>query len=185
MLHLDFLFMTLAALKSQLKWLGSLVAFIFYYKVFGGALIATPSWDFRHTLCAACSLSSSWCVLVVLECLSSPRVAFSLVRVDYSDFWDRRVLFYYPSASLSQWSSDWLCVGYWQRQKPGSSWVVMRRLQINLCSLPVTLFLGMLTSCFDNQKWVYINWGNALAHLHMLYEPMRQLPPSSNWELGE
>ena len=28
----------------------------------------------------------SWCVLVALECLSSLSVAFSLVRVDYSDF---------------------------------------------------------------------------------------------------
>lgn len=130
------------------------------------------------------TLFLSWCVLLALECLSSPRVAFSLELI--TAILRQESLFYYPSASLSGSCCPAL-YGLAGRDRT----VGLHPLSGTIYRLTSALFLwhyfvGMLTSCFDNKEWVCINWENALAHLHLLYEPIRQLPPCCcNWNLGE
>lgn len=130
----------------------------------------------------------SWCAPVVLQCLSSSRVAFSLVRVDYSDFETGESVLLplsHPKCSLPSGAADLLCVEW----LPEAAAVGLHQLSCPFYRLTSALFLwhyfvGMLTSCFDSKKWVCINWENVLAHLRILYEPIRQLPPSCNWDLA-
>lgn len=130
----------------------------------------------------------SWCAPVVLECLSSSRVAFSLVRVDYSDFERGESVLWplsQPEHSLPSGAADLLCMDW----LPDAAAVGLHLLscpfyRLTSALFPWYYFVGMLTSFFDNKKWVCINWESVLAHLRILYEPIRQLRPSPNWDLG-
>lgn len=185
-LYLDFLFMTIAALKDKLKWLGFLVTFILCY--FGSRLRLPAETLGILSVLPASTFFLSWCAPVVLQCLSSSRVAFSLVRVDYSDFETGESVLLplsQPKCSLPSGAADLLCVDW----LPEAAAVGLHRLSCPFYRLTSALFLwhyfvGMLTSCFDSKKWVCINWENVLAHLRILYEPIRQLPPSRNWDLA-
>lgn len=136
------------------------------------------------------TLFLSWCVLAALECLSSPRVAFSLARVDYSDFETEKSILLplgQPERSPPSGAADLLCMDWLAETATlDLHWLPCTFYRLTSALFLWHYFVGMLTSCFDNKEWMCINWENALAHLHLLCEAIRQLPPCCcNWNLGE
>lgn len=182
--------MTIAARKSKLKWLGFFGGFYFLLLCLWRHWLRLPA-ETLGTFCVlpAPALFSSWCVLVTLEYLSGPTFAFSLARVDYGDFETGESILLplsQPERGPPSGAADLLCMD-WLAE---AATVGLHRLSCTFYRLTSALFLwhcfvGMLTSCFDNKEWVCINWENALAHLHLLYETIRQLPPSCSCDLGE
>lgn len=126
------------------------------------------------------TLCLSWCVLAALECQSNPRVAFPLDRVYYTDSETGESIFLLliqPEPSPPSGPAAGL-----------TATVALHLVSCTSYRLTSALFLwryfvGMLTSCFDNKEWVCMKWENALAHLRLLCEPIRQLP-ASLLELG-
>lgn len=119
----------------------------------------------------------SWCAPVVLECLRSSRVAFFLVRVDYSDFETGESILWplsQPGHTLPSEAADLLCMDLAARgSRCGTLSVVMPLLQINLCSFPMALFcrhvdkaaLIMRSGCVSTGKMFWLTFECCMSQL--------------------
>lgn len=174
--------------EEQIKMIGLFGGFYFLLLCLQRHWLRLPA-EILGVLCVlpAPTLFLSWCVL---ESLSSPKVAFSLARVDYADFETGESILLplsQPERSHPSGAADLLCMD-WLAE---AATVGLHRLSCTFYRLTSVLFpwhcfVGMLTSCFDNKEWECISWEDALAHLHLWYKPIRQLPPCCcNGNLGE